>query len=318
MVSMTTAWTDRKAIPPACIPAPMQQSAAYHRTCAALGHTTVCLTLGDVSAPSGQAHILLRRWPVIGPTAYLAQGPVWASDLSSTHKTQAFHDLHRLLHRRYRTVITTGSPCPPDAIPILTGATSALWDLGPDLRARLHQKWRNRLMHAEMAGLSLRRETLPNRPDHWLLKVNKTQAHQRGYRSHPPAFLNAWAHANGPNAGFILSAHHRGQRIAAILILIHGTTATYQIGWSDPTGRQTSAHNFLLWHAARTLQATGITQLDLGLLDTHRAPGLARFKLGTGARAHHYGPTTLTAPFTRLFAKQKRGGHIAAPAPLSW
>jgi hypothetical protein len=32
------------------------------------------------------------------------------------------------------------------------------------------------------------------------------------------------------------------------------------------------------------LKAQGVARLDLGTIDTRRAPGIARFKLGAGAR----------------------------------
>lgn len=303
MMSMNPAWTDQSAIPPASHTVPLQQSAAYHRTCAALGHKTLCLTFGDVSAPLGQAHVLFRQVPVIGTIAAITGGPIWAEDLSSTQKLTALTRLTERLNAR--TILITpadqNDPIAPRAIPIMTPATSAVWDLRSDLRAGLCQKWRNRLGKAERASLSIRREPLPDTPSHWLLKTNAEQAKLKRFRPYPPTFIATWARTGGK--GFTLTALHDHQTVAALLVLIHGHSATYQIAWTTPQGRSLHAQNLLLFYAALSLQDRGITRFDLGILDTERAAGLARFKLGTGAQAHNQGPTTLIAPFTRLFAK---------------
>ena len=52
----------------------------------------------------------------------------------------------------------------------------------------------------------------------------------------------------------------------------------------------------LLLRAAEALWAEGVRWLDLGSLDSERAPGLARFKLGTGAELRPLGATCLVLP----------------------
>ena len=51
-------------------------------------------------------------------------------------------------------------------------------------------------------------------------------------------------------------------------------------------------HDFLA-RAAEALRAEGVAWLDLGSVDTEAAPGLARFKLGTGAELRRLGIGTL-------------------------
>ena len=48
--------------------------------------------------------------------------------------------------------------------------------------------------------------------------------------------------------------------------------------------------------AAEALWAEGVHWLDLGSVDSERAPGLARFKLGTGAALKRLGSTCLVLP----------------------
>ena len=71
-----------------------------------------------------------------------------------------------------------------------------------------------------------------------------------------------------------------------MLFLAHGATALYHFGIADKAGRALNAHNLLLWRAIRALRRMGVDSLDLGGLDTVDNPGIARFKLGTGARVH--------------------------------
>ena len=54
-----------------------------------------------------------------------------------------------------------------------------------------------------------------------------------------------------------------------------------------------NAHNLLLARAAKWFAGRGVRGLDLGTIDTVNAPGLARFKLGVGARAKKLGGTWL-------------------------
>ena len=69
---------------------------------------------------------------------------------------------------------------------------------------------------------------------------------------------------------------------AGMLYLIHGTRATYHVGWTSDEGRTNAAHNLILWTAMRDLKARGVTVLDLGGVNTQSGAGIARFKLETG------------------------------------
>jgi len=58
-----------------------------------------------------------------------------------------------------------------------------------------------------------------------------------------------------------------------------------------PQGRQSCAHNLLLWRIMCDLEQKGHTHLDLGRADL--SPGLRRFKIGTGANIDHLAGTYL-------------------------
>jgi hypothetical protein len=76
----------------------------------------------------------------------------------------------------------------------------------------------------------------------------------------------------------------------------HGATATYHLAWGSDAARAAGVHPVMLTRAAEALVAEGVRWLDLGSVDSEAAPGLARFKLGTGARLHRLGATMLVLP----------------------
>ncbi|MCB4454443.1 GNAT family N-acetyltransferase [Leisingera sp. McT4-56] len=179
------------------------------------------------------------------------------------------------------------------AVPLVTPAHAAIWDLSGDLdqrRAALHQKWRNRLKHGAAQNLRLTRQNLPHDVRHWLFQADAKQQTLRGYRSWPIGLTLAYARENKGQAK-LFQASEGKEAVAAILILSHGSGATYHIAHTTARGKQLSAHTLLLWEAANWLAAKGICRLDLGLINTEDAAGLARFKLGTGANLHRLGGT---------------------------
>ncbi|MBY5974536.1 GNAT family N-acetyltransferase [Ferrimonas balearica] len=181
------------------------------------------------------------------------------------------------------------------AIRVMTPQSRAVLTLLQDedrQRAGLAQKWRNRLNRADKAGLRLRHAPLPRDPQHWLLAAEAAQQRAREYRALPPAFALTWPETR------LFTATWNGEAIAAMLFLLHAPGASYHIGWSGETGRRLSAHTLLLWTAMRWLTARGITRLDLGPVDRDRAPGLLRFKLGSGARVADTGHTWFHSRFS--------------------
>ncbi|MFD3189682.1 GNAT family N-acetyltransferase [Sedimentitalea sp. HM32M-2] len=198
---------------------------------------------------------------------------------------------------RSAVILSPDTPCPDlaqqGALALMTPASVAELDLTPDRdrrRAALHQKWRNRLKHAETGPLRVTRQNMPADPGHWLLVADALQQRRRGYRGWPAALTAAYA-AENPGMAKLFTAFDGKTPVAAMLILRHGAGATYHIGHTDAAGRRMSAHNLLMWHASCWLAARGHTRLELGLIDTRHATGLARFKLGTGAHLRRLGGT---------------------------
>jgi Acetyltransferase (GNAT) domain len=279
------AWT-----PPG--PMPMQQHPTYGAALARLGCAVRRVTVIEAGLPIGTAQIVSRRF---GPIrlSLLSRGPLWAVPPGPDFAARTLRSLVDGVLVATPGVAVWGR----GIVPLITPRHQAVWDLTPPpaaLRAGLHQKWRNRLNRAEAEGLILAEARDPA----WLLAAEAAQRRARGYRALPPAFVAAWQIADP--AGIRLWEAWRGtERLAAVLVLIHRPWASYHIGWSGPLGRAAHAHNLLLWQAALALKAEGIAALDLGDVNTEDAPGLARFKIGTGARVAPLGPTCLALPIRR-------------------
>lgn len=270
-------------------PMPLQQSLAYGAVLARLGATVERVEIAASSGALGRAQVIGRR---VGPLRLrlMSRGPVWAEAPAEPEQDAAL----RVLGRRFRPLVATPARAGP-GLPLVTCRAQALLDLSAEpgmLRARLAQKWRNRLVRAEAAGLDLRLSRPEPSTVAWLLAADAAQQRVRGYRAMPARFTDAWL-ARDPRAALLAVARLGGERVAAMLFLLHRPWATYHLGWSGAAGRQANAHPLLLWRAMLHLRDAGFSTLDLGEVNTEDAPGLARFKIGTGARVMPLGPTVL-------------------------
>jgi hypothetical protein len=174
-------------------------------------------------------------------------------------------------------------------VPLVTPVHHAIWRIDGDLLAGMAGKWRNRLIRAEGSVTPRRGDagTLDR-----LLAAEAGQRARRRYRALPAAFSRALPQG----ALWLWEWRQGGEMGAAMGFVVHGTSATYHLGWGSEAARARGVHGLMLTHAARALAAEGVRWLDLGAVDTEGAPGLARFKLGTGARLRPLGATVLVLP----------------------
>lgn len=261
---------------------PFQQSRPYAVASQALGAR---LSLARITADglAGQA-LVMDRYGL----RLCLRGPVW------NRAADAQADRHAL-RRLARAATTSGrlTLAMPESgvqgfglMPLMTPRHVALWDLRAtkeDLLAAMHGKWRNRLRQSLARGV----EAVPGAPRHLpdLVVVEAGQRRARGYRTLPPAFTVAL-----PADDLRLWLWRAKGRVqAAMCFVCHGDWATYHMGHASPLAREVGAHGVMLWQAALALRDEGVTTLDLGDVNTDDAPGLAHFKLGTGAALHPLG-----------------------------
>jgi len=257
---------------------PFAQSAAYGLAAAACGARVFTADLGIGAA------LVVER----GRLRLISRGPLWEQGLTDGLRRQA---LRRFARWPGLTIVTPEiALAGPGLVPLVTPMTHAVWDLGGDLRAGLDRKWRGHLTAAERKGLALRRD--PPGALHRLLTQEAAQRRTHGYRALsadfsralPPAALQLWEWSPA------------GEVAAAMCFVRQGASASYHLAWGNQAARQAGVHTLMLWQAALTLRDQGVRWLDLGSINTEDAPGLARFKLGTGAAVKRLGSTLMVLP----------------------
>ncbi|MEL6639872.1 MAG: GNAT family N-acetyltransferase [Pseudomonadota bacterium] len=286
---------DSFRLPPALIP--LQQHPQFAAALAGIGRPMETVKLPH----GGHAQIMTRRvWPSRRSLRQVSRGPVW--DVMPAPASQ----WDAVMALRAAGVHIINNECIPSLVMnaagyrrIMTPATVAVLDLRGTYSAWLAAmtvKWRNALRKAEYAGLTVRVEPF-SRADHkWILDADAVQQNARGYRALPGALTQSFAVLNNKGT-IVVTAADGDHAVAAMIFLRHGHSATYHIGWTSAAGRSAHAHNLCLSTAMDVLADQKVDAIDLGFIDTENAPGLARFKLGSGAKARTLGGTWLSVPW---------------------
>ena len=146
----------------------------------------------------------------------------------------------------------------------------------------LDPKWRGKLRKAQKKNLQIDWDE-NGRHFSWLLDVYARDKKQRNYDGPSVELLKALAQSFGPEKNMLIGRTMMDNKpCAAILVLCHGASATYQIGWASLEGRDNAAHSLLLWQVLGLLKAKGIKDFDLGGVNDGSASGVKQFKQGMG------------------------------------
>lgn len=141
-------------------------------------------------------------------------------------------------------------------------------------------RWRKKIKLAEQAGLQYQLSSTKE-DFQWLMKQYEEYQNDKNFKGPAVELLNSWySHSYRPEDCLVFRATHENETIAALLIAIHGTTATYLVGWNSEAGRQHYAHHFLFWNAFLILQQRNCRWFDMGGIDDKNTPGVAQFKQG--------------------------------------
>lgn len=168
---------------------------------------------------------------------------------------------------------------------MVTGLSSAWLDLSQDesdLRKGMTGSWRNGLRLAEKNESSL---VISEDSEDIARDMAAYDAFQKQKRFVGPSgsFVTAMANAGKATGDvLVLTADAGPERIAGVVLIKHGCSATYFVSWTSDKGRAINAHNLLLWRGVQALKKSGIRWLDVGGLNTGPGAGVARFKLGLG------------------------------------
>lgn len=244
------------------------------------------------------AQFVCRRYAYLLGVALCTRGPIWLSEVPDSDKARIQRALKQTLPMAWPRIILFSPdltdpmhPSMSSLTRVLTGYSTVMLDLSQTLtalRAGLHPYWRNRLSAAERSGLKLAElaHDSPELPR--VLAEENRQRERRRFYALPLGFIAHYLEEGGAGSALILQAHWQSRPVAAMLFLIHGSSATYQLGWTNPQGRALNAHNLILWGAIERLQQRGILKLDLGGVNTHDLPGISRFKINTGGEVITY------------------------------
>jgi len=245
--------------------------------------------------PIGVAQFLVRKIFGTITVSRLSRGPLFLDNSSSFdlslvwQKISESYSLRKLHILSISPEIIVGnSPIHAHGLATLmrispVGTESATLNLNQDistLRQNLEQKWRNQLAMSERSGTHVEYSTDETDFD-WFEEVYETLRREKDFYGIPPVLFKniSKTFLRTANAHLFIG-NYEGQKIAAVLIVTHGTTATYLAGWNGAEGRKLNVNNLLLWEASIRLKEMGFGKLDLGGIDILNSPTIAKFKIG--------------------------------------
>ncbi len=289
----------------------LQQDWAYGASFQAMGLDCLRAEVIQQGKTVALAQFICRRYAGILGIALCTRGPVWCASLSPKEQQEIYKELKRSIPlRRPRWLLF--SPTSTDAhdpslaslTRVMTGYSTVLVDLtqsAQELRAACEGRWRNRLVAAEREKIIVVRAANTSQDMQWLFEAEQAQRVEKNFHGLPTHFIEHYqaARADSSTTHLMLYAEvestalqqTKNNRIAAMLFLLHGSTATYHVGWTNAVGRTKHAHNLLMWHAFEELRTLGIQTLDLGGINTRTLAGISRFKIGTGGKIVTYAGT---------------------------
>lgn len=284
--------------PDPALPVPLQQHPAYAR---AMGREAQAVLVIAAKAPL--AYAMLLPGPLGAKT--LLRGPVWMADVPQSDRARALDILAPRL-------IEADSPDPAlhsaGFSRVVTPGHIAEWDItgGTQARqARMHGKWRNALRQSQLGPIKITHRPYLGDANHPILGLCAAEAKAKKYKPLPATL--AVNLGQGPSKpGRMFTAMLGREAIALMLFFRFGPVVTYHLGWTGPKGRRHNAHHQMLDIAASYFAERGCTRMDLGQVDTQSAPGLARFKIGTGAGIRPLGGSHLRL-WPRALATAARG-----------
>ena len=256
------------------------------------GRRVVCSNNGS---PLCIAQFLERKIFGIFKVSRLSRGPLFFNDSSDAQLHSAWkkilksYSIWRLHILSISPELLVGNTLNPiHGLATLrrvspVGTESATLNLNQEistLRQNLDPKWRNQLTMSERSGTRVDYSTKES-DFKWFEEVYETLRREKGFYGIPTVlFQNILKMFSRTGNAHLFICTYEGRNIAAILVVAHGTTATYLAGWNGHEGRKLNVNNLLLWEASRLLKEMGISKLDLGGIDSLNTPTIAKFKLG--------------------------------------
>lgn len=197
----------------------------------------------------GQTALITRSVPLLAGLAFTSRGPIWNSGEPDAAKIAALKTLRRK-GLCLANADTAQAPLFRAAgfHRIVTAPTMAALAIRNDWRAQATTKWRNQLRQAQKHSIQTQHCDFSPGDHGWVLRAAQDQAKAKRYRDLPAGFVAQYA-ATNPGSARVFWAADKDGPIAAVVILRHGSAATYQIGWNSPKARQLNISRLLLAQA---------------------------------------------------------------------
>ncbi len=172
-----------------------------------------------------------------------------------------------------------------------------------ELRARLHQKWRNCLNRAESQEMNIISGTGADFFARFLPLFDALREKKGFSVDLDPRFFGAFQDDLPEDEKLIVHLAERDGRIVAGHIgSFVGDTAVYLFGAASDEGNRVNASYRLQWEVMRHARAIGQSWYDLGGIDPEGNAGVFRFKKRMGGKeATAAGPFEFAPPFRRGF-----------------
>ena len=274
----------------------LQQDWAYGSCLKMLGVPVFRARVLDQGMQVAQAQFIVRKWGRFAAVALCTRGPIWSQQLSPEAESAVYKAMKKSLPLTGIRFMAVTPEVPEGQIHglhpmrrIMSGMSTVMLDIGlpmDNLRAQLEGRWRSSLVSAESSPLTVHRVGTNPGQYRWLLDNETQQRVDKNLDGLPLPFFDLYVQSRKQPSKNILTirADLGRERVAAMLFLIHGEAAIYQIGWTTDQGRELNAHHLTLWRAIEELQTRGVRVLDLGGVNTVRSAGVARFKMRTGGK----------------------------------
>lgn len=159
-----------------------------------------------------------------------------------------------------------------------------LWmDLKPsmdDLRKNLDRKWRGHLNKSERSNIEVSVDLEGRNLDAFIRNYDLFKS-KKNFEGPEGSFFKHEIQSALPfKDAIILWARIEKIPVAGVVVMKHGTSASYRVSWNSPEGRVAQAHYLLIWKAIEILKKQGIESFDLGGILANDKTGFNTFKLG--------------------------------------
>ena len=165
---------------------------------------------------------------------------------------------------------------------------SVMVDLGLDLdalRAATRGSWRKGMKDLDLPARKGVRVEITNEQEAfaWMMERYEELMRENHFAGIPLRLLQQLRGSAGGRESLLVARAMCGEEaVSGICVALHGSCATYLVGWNGPAGRKVAGSQMLLWTMVKHLKATGVRWFDLGGIDEENTPGISAFKLGLG------------------------------------